>query len=479
MNRTESAVQWVRQHGMSVLIWGSVAFFTLLYLSLIFNDNVWTDEVFTMLCIRGGGLREITELTARDVHPPLYYYYAKIFYVFFGDSIQAQKIASIIPTTLTYVYGATRVRRHFGDVVSLFSILFLACIPCSMEFAVQIRMYSPAVMCVTICAVEAYLAFTEDDTKKRTRHLVFYSAALVGAAYLHYFAFMAVIWIGILFFEAIIIRKREMIKPFLIATVIQVIAYTPWIPYAWQQVTSRWESFWIPPIDAETLRGYYEWAFGLRLIPYVEYAFIVLLVLLVNFLIIRRKDAGNVSADTAGMLALLVPLFTCITGILLSIFPGRSTIYREQYIYPAMGCLALFFGIAVRECRKWILAAICAFLLFVGAVQYRENFRQEYRSTYLNQTRAFLNENARPDDLLMYNWSGYGFIYEYVFRDYELLDIKDIDWEANDRRIWFMDGAGEPMPGGDYFWEHYEIEFVGHYGIEHSEFDLYRIEKLR
>ena len=181
--------------------------------------------------------------------------------------------------------------------------------------------------------------------------------------------------------------------------------------------------------------------------------------------------------ETAGLLALMVPFFTWMTGVFLSVLPERATIYREQYIFPALGSLALFFAIEVKSCKKPFLIVLGTFLLFVGAVQYREVFWQEYQSTYLNETRDYFDEHVGEDDLMVYNWTIYGFIYEYVFREYEPTDIVNIDWEENNKNIWFLNNAGEPVPDGDYFREHYEMTFVGHYGIEHSEFDLYRIEK--
>lgn len=86
----------LKEKYMDILIWGVVSIMTCLYISLIFNYNVWTDEAFTFDLLRGN-IIEILQGTAKDVHPPLYYLYAKIFDYIFGYSIQIQKIAAIIP----------------------------------------------------------------------------------------------------------------------------------------------------------------------------------------------------------------------------------------------------------------------------------------------------------------------------------------------------------------------------------------------
>lgn len=145
---------------MDILIWGSCLIFTVLYASLLFSHNIWTDEAFTIQLLKKN-LAGIIEGTAIDVHPPLYYLYLKLWITIFGNSLIAMKIASLLPMTGTLILGATVVRKRFGDVTALFYILFLACIPCTMEFSVQVRMYSMAIFFVTVCSLAAYDVFME------------------------------------------------------------------------------------------------------------------------------------------------------------------------------------------------------------------------------------------------------------------------------------------------------------------------------
>ena len=67
----QKKIDWIKAHVMDILIWGLIVFFSLLYVSLIFNYNIWTDEAFTLTLVQGN-LKEIIEGTANDVHPPLY-----------------------------------------------------------------------------------------------------------------------------------------------------------------------------------------------------------------------------------------------------------------------------------------------------------------------------------------------------------------------------------------------------------------------
>lgn len=208
----EKFMRKIKEHIMTIGIWGIVLFFTGLYISLLFNHNIWTDEAFTLQLIRGN-VKDIIMGTAADVHPPLYYLYAKLFAVIFGSSLIVQKIAAIIPMTALLIFIATIIRKHFGDMASFVTLLFFTCIPCSMEFALQVRMYSMAVFLVTVCGVYAYLAYINGAKKE------FFIFALSGtaAAYTHYFAFVSVIVIAGFLFLAIVIAKRERLVKWLIA----------------------------------------------------------------------------------------------------------------------------------------------------------------------------------------------------------------------------------------------------------------------
>ena len=458
----------IKNNYKSYLIWGSVFFFSMLYLSLIFNHNIWTDEAFTLELIQGN-LKEIVEGTANDVHPPLYYFWSKLFYLFFGLNLQAQKIAAMIPMIGTLVYAATVIRKKFGDLTSFLSIIFLSCIPCSMEFAVQVRMYSLALLFVTVCGVSAYLAFAEDGTKE----WILYVICALGAAYTHYFAFVSVIYITGFLLIAILIRKRQLLKKWLISSVCMILLYLPWFGPFITQVTRVRTNYWIPEITPEIIWSYFTWTFDLELVPGVVYGFLLILILtgIANIvMIIKKKEQFDIYA----LLCMLIPTVTVISGILISL--TKSPIYRDQYIFPSLGLLSLFFAITLRKADKKILIPILAFLLFVGALQYKECFRQEYRSTYVPQTDEFFKENLKEDDYIVYNWDTFGFIYRLYFPNDQLYYLDDFDFSQNYNTVWFINTKWSPQIDQSILDANgLSMELMGHYGIEHNEFDIYMI----
>lgn len=464
----QNKLVWLKAHIMDILIWGLIVFFSLLYISLLFNYNIWTDEAFTLQLVKGN-LAEIIEGTANDVHPPLYYFYSKLFYVLTGGSLWVQKFITIIPQVGTYVLIATVFRKKFGDMAAFLSLLFFTCIPCTMEFTVQVRMYSLALLFVTLCGIFAYEAYTE-NTK---RSWIWLTVGALGAAYTHYFAFVSIIVIVGFLFLAILFKKRALFKNWAIAAVVMVVGYLPWVQPFITQVTRVRESYWIPEITPEVVWEYFIWTFDLELLPGVVYGILALLIIAAVVMIvnlIRKKER----ADLTALWAMLVPTLTTVLGVVISM--TKSPIYRDQYIFPALMLLAIFFGLALRNVNWKLLLPVCAFFLVVGAVQYKECFRQEYRSTYVPQTMAFFEENLAPDDVIVYNWETFDFIYELYFPAEQMVYIEDFDFSDDFNNAWFINTTWcEQMNSADLEANGLAIEFMGLYGIEHNEFDLYMI----
>lgn len=71
------------------------AVLSLFSLTLIFNDNIWFDEAYTLSLIQHN-YSDIINILKSDMHPPLYFLSLKTFCCIFGYSITATKIFSAI-----------------------------------------------------------------------------------------------------------------------------------------------------------------------------------------------------------------------------------------------------------------------------------------------------------------------------------------------------------------------------------------------
>ena len=144
--------------GVLFLFLGSLSF--LVCLLQAFGQDIWFDEVFSVNFIQHS-YKEIAVLTGKDVHPPLYYWYLKLFHdigkvlVPAASSIVLCKLASMLPFVGIFVYTLTAIRKNFGlHVAGLFWFLVMT-MPQISNYTVEIRMYSLALFFITAAFVHS------------------------------------------------------------------------------------------------------------------------------------------------------------------------------------------------------------------------------------------------------------------------------------------------------------------------------------
>ena len=144
--------------GVLFLFLGILSF--LVCLLQAFGQDIWFDEVFSVNFIQHS-YREIAALTGKDVHPPLYYWYLKLFHdigkvlVPAASSIVLCKLASMLPFVGIFVYTLTAIRKNLGlHVAGLFWFLIMT-MPQISNYTVEIRMYSLALFFITAAFVHS------------------------------------------------------------------------------------------------------------------------------------------------------------------------------------------------------------------------------------------------------------------------------------------------------------------------------------
>ena len=150
--------KWKNGCGILFLILGILSFFVCLFQA--FGQDIWFDEVFSVNFIQHS-YKEIAALTGKDVHPPLYYWYLKLFHdigkvlVPAASSIVLCKLASMLPFVGIFVYTLTAIRKNFGlHVAGLFWFLIMT-MPQISNYTVEIRMYSLALFFITAAFVHS------------------------------------------------------------------------------------------------------------------------------------------------------------------------------------------------------------------------------------------------------------------------------------------------------------------------------------
>lgn len=461
------------KHYKEWVLWVLIIAFGGIYLSLCFNNNIWTDEGYTIDLLRNcKTFQEVCNFTAEDVHPPLYYLILKIFTDRFGIHLLLIKILSIVPMLLTMVLGATVIRKEFGFRTALFFILTMGTLPCTMEYAVQARMYTWAIFFVTLCGLEAYRTATQGKLIGWLGYLL----GGVGAAYTHYFAFVAVLWIYGFLFLYLLIRRRKQLLKWLATALLSLVIYLPWLTKMSAQIKGVSGSYWIPEIDGKVLLSYFPWIVNTNL-PYVTAVMAVIFVialLLIAYQIGKKK--GLDGKTTAALFGVGIPILVVVTGVALSKL--IRPIFIIRYIMPSIGLLCLFLAIAFSylETKAWI--AMGLFWAALGTVDYQKNYYDEYQATYTPQTEQFLKDHLGENDLVVYNYYGYDFIYEYYINRAQLVYIGDVDLNGNFDNLWFLDTPLNLEFTQEQLTEYGLVSIpMGQYGIEQNEFKIYQIRR--
>lgn len=453
-----------------IILWASAVFFFLTYVSLCFNNNVWTDEAFTIDLLKSN-FAGIIHGTASDVHPPLYYLIAKCFTFVLGSNLFSLKLVSILPMILLMTWGAFIIWKRFGFHEALLFNVTLGVIPCTMEYAVQIRMYSWAIFFITFMALWAYEGFLEG----KWRYFLGVMLMAAAAAYTHYFAFVSALWIYGFFFLSLLSANRKALLKWLTAAAGSLLLYVPWLPFMKIQVRGVSKSYWIEEITGETIKEFFPFLFDMD-IPYTTAIWITLyltgIIIAVIYLIKNGKKEGIYA-----LLLLLVPVCTAIAGVVASHI--IRPVFIVRYLLPCMGLLALFLAITLGKAPRKIYLALLLFFFFAGVVDYQKSIYREYTWTHTAETEAFLSAHVGENDIVAYNYESYRLIYDYYFEPEELVLWQDIDLNtAPYETIWLLDTIYWPYPTEEYLagfgWQK---EFMGNYGIEHNDFKIFKITR--
>lgn len=443
--------------------------FFVTHLSLCFNDNIWTDEAFTIELLKGS-FGEIVQGTARDVHPPLYYLILKPFTLAFGSSLLVMKIISIIPMIITMVEGGFWLNSRYGFREGVLFILFLGGIPVTLEYAVQIRMYSWAicfVTCMSIMALELY---------NKGNRIIALILGMLGAAcaLTHYFAFVAALWIYGFLFLALVIKNRKKLPYWAGACICSLVLFMPWFPFMRRQVMGVSQNYWIEEITSKTWKTFLPFLFGLD-IPFSENIWALIIMGTLIFVILVP---GNIKQVAFPILNLLTVVAVLLTGVIISALVNPIFIIR--YLIPTMGLLALFLAISLGSINERCLTlSVIVFLIFSTAANYKVSRYREYEWTHTEATKEFLKSNVGPDDIIAYNYQGYKFIYDYYWDDSEKVLWMDIDLsDCPYENIWLLDTIYMPWPTDDYLKEQGWVrEYQGNYGIEHNDFKIWKLHR--
>ncbi len=387
----------------------------LLALCGIFTSSMWADEVFTVELL-SHPFKEIIKIAILDVHPPLYYLIYLFFYKIFGfifnyDIVYVGKLVSIMPFIILLIINLTYTNKKYGKNISFIFNLLICGMPHMMQYALELRMYSYALLFVTITFLIS-LSIKENSGNYLKWFLLTIFSTL--ALYTHYFAGLAcvIIFIELLIHFIKVKNIKSIINVFLFGIMI-VAFFSPWLIVFIKQVIKVNKSYWILPITFVDIIKCLSIFFTYNSITSSILSFSLITLAIIG--IYKLKNKNEILSG------IFVYLFTFIVGIFISLF--IKPILVPRYLIVTAGCFyfSLAFGINkiisdfnYRKISKitYILLVLIALFTNTYCLAYK------YKNTIVtNNTLNCLNEIIKDEDTIVYDDFHLSLIISHYYND--------------------------------------------------------------
>lgn len=392
-----------------------------------FHSNLWFDESYSVGLARHT-FREIWSIGGHDVHPILYYWMLRIVYLITGGTIMAYRIFSVIPIAIMIILGYTHIRKDFGEKTGFIFSFLSAFLPEMAQYAIEIRMYSWAILAVTILAIYAYRLTKEDNTK----NWIIFGLSSLASIYLHYYGLMAAGLINVFLLIYLIVKRRKKGIIFIISFgILQGLAYLPWLVNFATQLSNVSSGYWIgfsfpkTPMEllSSQLAGYVKTSdYTGLLVP------TVLALELYAYIIYKTYKYAKAKEDLNSFKWSVIVYFAVILAAIIITALMKTSIlyYRYLFVITGLYIFAVSFILGKEE-NKIEIVAILSVIAILGVYNNIVMMKDNY--DYSNQEPIkYLNENVKEGDTIVYADFGGGSVVAVQFADNQVYFYNADNW---------------------------------------------------
>ncbi|KHK64418.1 glycosyltransferase family 39 protein [Pseudomonas frederiksbergensis] len=292
----------------------------------ITTPAIWYDEAFSIL-LASHEPWQIWSITAKDVHPPLYYFMLHYWMVLFGDEALAVRSLGVVADVGTVLLSIKLMSLVATRRATWMAALLLALLPISVRYSQEARMYTLLGFWL-MGATVALVCWVKAPEKKRFAAI--YVMLMTAAFYTHYFAALSVLahwfywWWGARFFRPVLPARA-----WILVNGVIVMLFLPWMPHFIEQLSMNGLK-WIPPVTAHSVLSLV-WQFTimnaveeqLRLLHAVP-----LVVVLACAAVMIWKDHGQYCFNGLLIGYFLIPAFILIlVALVVPVFSTRYLVF--------------------------------------------------------------------------------------------------------------------------------------------------------
>ena len=445
---------------ISIIILG-----TLFILISCFHSNMWFDESYS-IAIAKHSFKEIWQIGSHDVHPVLYYVMIRIVMLITNNSIVCVRVFSCVPLILMSILGYSFIRKEFGNKAGLIFTFFSLFFPTLLTYAGEIRMYTWAMLFVTMMFVYAYKtmnnynvreALSDDNNimyenkikSKNTllKYWIIFSIFSLASAYTHYYALVVATIINVGMFLYFIvsyiksnkndssnyddikndnkksekinsenIRKVNLISS-IVSAVVQIILYLPWLFVFISQTKVVSKGFWIKfPTPLNVIEFIYTGNIGEGSVPkYLSIPFSLISIAFLVYLIVKNwkrisiktKFPKTKETKTTKVIALIwatIILIMCLASLIM-----KQSVFYQRYLFTLMGLFLIGFSILLSGENKKIIATYCLCILIISTILNINLINTNYDYTN-KEPMTYLKSELQQNDWILISdqdYSGY------------------------------------------------------------------------
>lgn len=393
----EKETKKIRKIHIFVLILG------IIYVSLgVFHSNVWFDEAYSVGMAKHTFI-EIWNIGGHDVHPVLYYWMLRIIYLLTGGSVMAYRIFSMIPIAILGILGFTHIRKDFGEKTGLIFSFLSYFLPQMAIYASEVRMYSWAILSVTVLAIYAYRLAKKQSIKD---WIIFFIASLFSI-YIHYYGLMAAGLINACLFIYLIVKKnKKAILTIVILGIVQLIAYVPWLIYFALQLGQVSHGFWIGFTFPDTI---YE-VVGMQYWGNLDLSMsFVLAVVFYGYLIVQYRKLKKEGKEDLKPVKFAFGIYVAVivAALLITAFMHQMILYY-RYLFVISGLLFIAISyILARTNNKAMLISIWCVIVGMSLMNEVDLLNSNYGSSN-GDIYSYIEENIKPEEDIVYTEIGNG-----------------------------------------------------------------------
>lgn len=463
-------------------------FLCIFTLTRVSNSVFWGDEAFSIRLAKQP-LLQILQSTASDVHPPLYYIFLRIAYIFLGNHYYTYNIVSMIPSILIAFFSVLVIKPKFGKLVSILFIILNFCYTICFSYNIEVRMYSWANFFVFMNLW--YGINLIYDVKSKFNWVLFTLSGIL-AAYTHYYALISVFFIMISVYIVLIVKKFKNVIKCITSAVVCILLYLPWLGIlldSFKRTSDGWWSTYIPSFKSSL-----DFLFPNNITTKI--LFLMFIVGCIRFICIKYKQCITEKTDcyeiyfdkfkeTCLTYEIYFIFFTIIAfigtvGVGIVMSKLIRPMYLDRYSYAVMYCVLFSIVLFINYVSKMQLIRFFVILLvvipcFTGSII---AYKDEYNSNQDNIASVEFIEQIYTDDynvvtnIVHFNWT----ILECYLNCNSTLYNGINDAYKNNTTLLFYSGQLEENFIADIKKNHGLIEkiYSGYLGM--NAFDLYKIE---